>query len=244
MAELEPGQGSNQPAGQGAGQPQTFEWEVNGQKYSAALPELQQGYLRQQDYTRKTQEIATQRRELDRIAEEKAIELYAQALQDGQNGSGSGAAPKPDGNEVNGKGHKLPPEVVQQLEKLDSLEQKVHNMESSSEQAQYSGYVASIGKSLEGKYPRMDWEQVQWKFLKEAQEGDDIDDVFERLAKASHDEKSNYDKSVIDKFLRIKANPRALGETGAAGSPSGAGAPPQPAASFAEARERAESRFA
>lgn len=53
------------------------EVEVDGKKSTQklALKELQNGYLRQQDYTRKTQELARQREELPKLVAKQAQEL-------------------------------------------------------------------------------------------------------------------------------------------------------------------------
>lgn len=56
---------------EGTPAPQTF--DVGGEQ--VPLEELQKGYLRQQDYTRKTQSLADQRREIEQLEE------FAQALQ-------------------------------------------------------------------------------------------------------------------------------------------------------------------
>lgn len=63
--------------------PQTFKVKVAGQEYDITLDEALAGYQRQQDYTRKTQEIAQERRALDdeRSTARAEREAYAQRLQ-------------------------------------------------------------------------------------------------------------------------------------------------------------------
>lgn len=50
---------------------QMFDVEINGETKSVTLEELQAGYLRQADYTRKTTDVANQRKELEPFQEIK-----------------------------------------------------------------------------------------------------------------------------------------------------------------------------
>ena len=63
-------------------QPQTFTVKVDGKEVSVTLDELQKGYSRTQDYTRKTQQIAEVRKQVEQ--ETHAVraerEQYAQLL--------------------------------------------------------------------------------------------------------------------------------------------------------------------
>jgi uncharacterized protein (DUF3084 family) len=63
-------------------QPQTFSVKVDGKEVSVTLDELQKGYSRTQDYTRKTQQIAEVRKQVE--AETQAVRAergqYAQLL--------------------------------------------------------------------------------------------------------------------------------------------------------------------
>lgn len=59
-------------------QPETAEVEVDGKTYRVP-PELKDGYLRQADYTRKTQEVARERDSV--LRERQAVEDTAQAMQ-------------------------------------------------------------------------------------------------------------------------------------------------------------------
>jgi hypothetical protein len=63
-------------------QPQTFTVKVDGQEVSVTLDELQKGYSRTQDYTRKTQQIAEVRKQVEQEAEAIRAERsqYAQLL--------------------------------------------------------------------------------------------------------------------------------------------------------------------
>lgn len=62
-----------------------IEWETaSGEKHSANLSELQAGYLRHRDYTRKTQEVAETRKALEakeQAAQEKITQLEEQLAQ-------------------------------------------------------------------------------------------------------------------------------------------------------------------
>jgi hypothetical protein len=80
---LEGGQSTEQPTGTDVQAPQTEvpaveapaipqEYEIDGEKYTAEqLKEFKKGYLRQSDYTKKTQEVAAQRKE-----HQQALEVY------------------------------------------------------------------------------------------------------------------------------------------------------------------------
>ena len=66
-----------------APQPTTFKVKVDGEEVEVTLEELQKGYSRTQDYTRKTQALAQQRKEaeaeLETVRQERAY--YAQMVQ-------------------------------------------------------------------------------------------------------------------------------------------------------------------
>lgn len=63
-------------------EPQTFTVKVDGKEVSVTLDELQQGYSRTQDYTRKTQQIAEVRKQLEQESQAIRAERaqYAQLL--------------------------------------------------------------------------------------------------------------------------------------------------------------------
>jgi hypothetical protein len=63
-------------------EPQTFTVKVDGKEVAVTLDELQQGYSRTQDYTRKTQQIAEVRKQVEQEAEAIRAERaqYAQLL--------------------------------------------------------------------------------------------------------------------------------------------------------------------
>lgn len=77
------------------------EWDVKGVKQRATLAELRAGYLRQSDYTRKTQEFATER-EADLASRQQAQQEWrarfqaVDALFDAAHGAITGGAAKPD----------------------------------------------------------------------------------------------------------------------------------------------------
>lgn len=62
--------------------PQTFTVKVGGEEIAVTLDELQKGYSRHQDYTRKTQELAEQRKQIEAevLAARAERERYAQNL--------------------------------------------------------------------------------------------------------------------------------------------------------------------
>jgi hypothetical protein len=66
------GEGTEGGEGTPNGEPEEPSFELDGEKYTLQqLKEFRQGYLRQSDYTKKTQEIANQRKQY-----ENAVQLY------------------------------------------------------------------------------------------------------------------------------------------------------------------------
>ena len=63
-------------------QPQLYTIKVDGEEQEVTLEELQNGYSRQRDYTRKTQELAEQRKAIEAQQEEvsQKDEIYSQLL--------------------------------------------------------------------------------------------------------------------------------------------------------------------
>ena len=53
-----------------------YEVTVDGERSEVSLDELRKGYSRQSDYTRKTQELAEQRRKVEALAEQAQQEMY------------------------------------------------------------------------------------------------------------------------------------------------------------------------
>lgn len=68
----EPAEPDAEPVAEGEGQPQAPDYatiEIDGKEYNVP-PELKDGYLRNADYTRKTQEVAEQRRQVEAVKAE------------------------------------------------------------------------------------------------------------------------------------------------------------------------------
>src|SRR3990167_2798503 len=73
---------TNETEGQSENQkPPTYDVVINGETKSVSLEDLRNGYMMQSDYTRKTQELSDQRKQLDTLVEQKATELYMKALE-------------------------------------------------------------------------------------------------------------------------------------------------------------------
>ena len=67
-------------------EPETYKVKVNGEEFDVDIDELKAGYQRQSDYTRKSQELAEQRKQTEAINEERIRleqerQMYANALQ-------------------------------------------------------------------------------------------------------------------------------------------------------------------
>lgn len=78
----EESEGPEEEAGDEAEQPQTFTVKVDGEEVTVTLEELQRGYSRTQDYTRKTMELAEAKKALEpeRQALRQEREQYANLL--------------------------------------------------------------------------------------------------------------------------------------------------------------------
>ena len=94
----EEGLEADQVKEEGQEQPTVHSISVNGEEIEVTLDELKNGYSRQSDYTRKTQELANQRKvadtELGAVREERAI--YTQLLDQMRNQLEAGMQNEPD----------------------------------------------------------------------------------------------------------------------------------------------------
>ena len=199
---------------------------VDGNEVEVPLTELINGYQRQSDYTRKTQELAKARERQNKEIEDKAVELYMKAMER-QNG-GSKQAQEPD---FNGK--------------LKELEEKFQQSEQARREAEANQFLDRMQKDLASKYEKMDWEKVLVRFHNANRDGSNEDPkaVFDRLAKESHDSELKREQTIIDGYVKKKSsNPHSKGELGGSTMPAGKKSDPPPK-TFEEARERAERRF-
>ena len=89
---------ANQVEEEGEEQPSIYTISVDGIEQEVTLDELKSGYSRQSDYTRKTQELANQRKqaetEFNAVREERAI--YTQLLDQMRNQLDAGMQNEPD----------------------------------------------------------------------------------------------------------------------------------------------------
>tara|TARA_R110000851_G_scaffold255270_1_gene407866 strand:+ start:608 stop:1630 length:1023 start_codon:yes stop_codon:yes gene_type:complete len=96
--EEEEGLEANQVEEDGEEQPSIYSINVDGVEQEVTLDELKNGYSRQSDYTRKTQELANQRKhaetEFNAVREERAI--YTQLLDQMRNQLETGLQDEPD----------------------------------------------------------------------------------------------------------------------------------------------------
>lgn len=235
--------GNGQGAGEGGspnsgGQPQTYEIDLgNGQKESVTQDQLKEwrgGHMMQEDYTRKTQDLAKRNKEFDALVESKATELYMEALKQGD-GEGGGKVDK--GVDDNGQS----PHDKQLQEALKRIEQLEGTHKQTQEQMAIkdaTGQLEGILSGLKEKYPKMNAESVMLKFYRESNDQEPIEDQFERFAKESSEQTNKHRQSIIDEYVKEKSAPRKLGETGSSGTPGGQGHPTPK--TFAEARVMAE----
>lgn len=139
--------------------------KVGGEEIEVPLAELQGGYMRQQDYTRKTQEVASQREAL------KEAEAIAKALE-----------VDPEGTlKVLAEWYGPQDEPEAELENMDPLERQVHEIQNRFEEMDRQAQDAALQAELqeyEDKYgipqndllqfayenqiPRLDWAYSVW----------------------------------------------------------------------------------
>ena len=206
---------------------QMYRVMVDGNESEVPLSELLAGYQRQQDYTRKTQELSESRKKFGKEVEDRAVELYLKAMENGNGGKGNKAGQEPDFNS-----------------KLAELERKLEQTESARKESEANKFIDAMQSELSGKYDKMDWDKVLLRFYNSGgpTEGEDIKSIFDRLAKESHDAELKREQAIIDGYVKKKSsNPHQKGELG--GSTSTASKRPEPAKTFEEARERAEQRL-
>jgi hypothetical protein len=210
--------------------PETYEVEVNGQKTSVTLDDLRKGFMMQSDYTKKTQELSEQKKRHDALIEEKATELYMQALEESERENAGGKKDEKEENKT---------QDSELREKVEKLERLAFESQQATEEEKYS---TMLGKTMEGlskKYPNMDREKVMLRFYRESTETEDSQSQFEKFAKESNDENKSSRQKIIDEYLAEKTNPKhKLGEGGSSGMSGGAN-DKKPPKTFEEAKERA-----
>jgi len=232
----QPEQGVEQQGAAQEAQPQSQEPKepmykivVDGKDVEVPVSELTRGYQRQQDYTRKTQELAEARKKYNKEVEDKAVELYMKAMAEKQ---GQGQPAKPE-NDYGAK--------------LSELEKKLQQAEAARSQFEANQFLDKMQSELSSKYGKMDWEKVLVRFHNGKANMDDSQDpreVFDRLAKESHEAALKYEQDIIDGYVKKKsASPHSKGELGGSTMPAAKGKGEAPVKTFEEARERAERRF-
>lgn len=216
--------------GQGSSQPETYKVVVGGEESEVKLDELISGYQRQADYTQKTQGLAEDKKRFESLVEERATELYLKALEEGKTSEEATAS-------VN---NEMADDAV--TKKLAALEQQIQSSQATIAAKEADSQLNSIMSGLREKYGKMDEDKVLIQFHNTVKEHDDVNQVFEELAKKSHEASVAREKEIIDEYVKAKtANPFSAGETGHSTAP--AQKPAQPVDTFEQARERAEMRL-
>lgn len=244
MADGKEGQGEGQPKGNGQGESQPlfeFEYVVNGEKRSAkpSRQEVINRWQMAEDYTHKTQKLSEKEKQIDALVQQKAQEEALKLLEELQKGEGS--------EEVDGK-EGDPKNLSAEAKRLKAMEAELADLKKFREehsnrvsQAEQDKFLDEQEAVLVKKYPGMDWEKVMVRFAKQAKETDDPKELFESLAKQSHEESEKRRQTIIDEYVKAKSG-RSPSEAGSRGTPSGE-QKPEPPKTFAEARARAEKRI-
>ncbi len=130
-------------------EPETYTVKVNGEDVNVTLEELQQGYSRTSDYSRKTQQLAEQRKQF----EQQANQIQAERTQLAENLKAveqflSNPVPQPDQNLINSD----PSEYLRQkdaYEKHQDTVKAVKDEQVRLQQAQQSDLIQNYQKNLE-----------------------------------------------------------------------------------------------
>lgn len=217
--------GADKGAGSSA---ESYKVVVSGQEIEVPLTELVNGYQRQADYTKKTQELSAKEKKLNDAVEARAMELYLEAIKKGE-GEGKGK----DEEESKGGADDA---------RLKALEERIAKSDSERAAAEAERELNKHIEAVSGKFPKADVDKILIDFYKKADENTDVSKFFEEAAAAQQKAVEAYEQKIIDDYVKRRSE-RALGgvETGSSTVP--AGKQVKPAATFEEARERAEQRF-
>ena len=121
-------------------QPPLYTVRVDGQEIEVTLEELQNGYSRQQDYTRKTQELAQQRKTVEEQAQEIAQRdaIYSQLLPKMEAQIKGDLANEPDWNKLY---EDDPVGYVREKQLWDEKKQKLQAVQAEQQRIQQEAYV-------------------------------------------------------------------------------------------------------
>lgn len=212
---------AGQTGGQAGGAASEPEHEVTvaGQKVKVKLSELVSGYSRQQDYTRKTQELAEQRKKLESDYQSKLRTELARLLdEEKRRGAGGGEQEEKD-------------PIAETQAQVKRLEQKMMDDK-----------LDAILSSLESKHQGLDRQAL---LIRAAREGvQNLEDLpalaqalmeeteksfserFEKvLADENHPMTKKWAQKIVDAYVARKAkeSKSKAGETGGGGAPGGEG---------------------
>lgn len=148
--------------------PQTYRAKINGEEVEVTLDELLKGYSRTQDYTRKTQDLATQRKKAE--AEEQAVraerQKYSQVLTQLESIVTQSAGPEPDWEKL---ANENPEEFQRQwavhqlkekrLATIREEQTKVQEAEAASQRKAFGEYLAQQRELLQEKLP--EWQKPE-----------------------------------------------------------------------------------
>lgn len=218
----------NPPAGPDEGKEAKYKVVVAGQEMEVPLTELLNGYQRQADYTKKTQELSEQQKDFNRRVEEEATALYLKALEEGKVGT------QPDKKDDEDPG-------AEQSKRLKELEDRLAQQERTAQQKEADRILDGHIKAVQEKFPKADIDKVLVSFYKEAKETTDPAKFFLEKGEALHKAAEAYDQKIIDDYVARRSN-GSRHESG--GSGSGTGSHKEPAKTFEEAAERARARLA
>lgn len=199
---------------------------VNGEEKDVNLSDLIANYQKGEDYTQKSQALASDRAKNEEEIERKATEMYLKALSDAEDKD------KKDDQDPN----------EAQDGRIKELEDRLSKRDQQDSDAESDRELKTVMEGLVEKYPEMDKDKVLVKFYQEASESKDVEKLFTDLAKESHDSTIKQRQDIIEKYIEEKTkNPLGSGETG--GGNEGHEKPPEPAKTFEEAADRAHRRF-
>ena len=217
MADEQPNTNSDSSSGSAEGEnseskTESYELTVGGQTIKVEnLDDLKSMAQQGHDYTQKSQALADERKTFDQKVNDKALELYREAIANGEvarTGEGEGGGGSND-DDLTGE-EKLAKRVDELESKLKNHQQSVSNRDQDSA---LQAVIADVSKKHES-LSEDDIESILHKVHKTADESSDVASRLDKAATELIASRKTHDQKVIDDFIeKRKVDPLSIGET-------------------------------
>lgn len=216
--------------------PSDFTMKINGDDVLVKDKEELIRYAQMgHDYTAKTQALSKQRENFAQSVEDRALELYRQALEKkGPDANGTEGSEKTGDEDPNAA-------LDARIKQLETQGQARSQAEEHKAQDQE---LNTVMKSLSDRHKlsKDDQQIVLIRFRDQVSSESDVDQLLDSLAAQRATENKEREQEIIQKYIKVKTeDPFASGETGKSGE-SGSDLAKEPK-TFAEARARADARL-